>query len=90
MSVQDLLSDGLQQLKSGRLNVVIKHLSVLMQDQTVGSPVQLLVGQLRGLVIVDLVDGFLYGLPVLERLVLGHDSIAHFVSVNQELLLRKS
>ena len=43
MSHLDILGDGLEELHSGLLNAFVEHLTVLMEDQAVGCPVQLFI-----------------------------------------------
>ena len=86
MVALDVLCDRLEQLNSGLLDAVVEHLAVLVQNQRVGGPVQLFVRQTTRLLVVDLVDGILDGLPVLLGLGSLHVGITHLVAVNQELV----
>ena len=86
MSQLDVLGYGLKQLHSGLLNAFVEHLTVLVQHQAVGRPVQLLIRQTARLLVVDLEDGVLDGLPVLLGLGALHVGVPHFVSVNQKLV----
>ena len=69
----DVVYHGLQQLYRGIFYSGIEELSVLVQDQVVGSSVQFLVAEGTCLLGVDLVDGFPDCVPVLKSLVLRHD-----------------
>ena len=82
----DILSDWLQELDRRVLDAFVKHLSMLVEDEAVGCPVELLVAQTARLFVVDLVDGILDGLPVLLSLRALHVRVAHLVPVNQELI----
>ena len=63
---------------------------MLVEDQTVGRAVELLIRERTGLLVVNLVDGVLDRLPVLLGLRSLHVCIAHFVSVNQKLVSGES
>ena len=84
----DILRNRLQKLHRCVLNRLVKHLSVLMEDQGVGRTVKFLVTKTTGLLVVDLVDRILDGLPVLLSLRALHVGIAHATAVNQKLVLR--
>lgn len=86
--LSDVLSDGLEELDSGLLDAVVEHLSVLVQHQRVSRAVQLLVRKTTRLLVVDLVDGILDGLPVLLSLGALHVGVTHLVAVNQEFVGR--
>ena len=86
MSHLDVLGDGLEELHSGLLNTFVEHLTVLMEDQAVGCPVQLFIRQAARLLIVNLEDGVLDGFPVLLGLGALHIGVPHFVPVNQKLV----
>ena len=86
----DILADRLQELHRGVLDTFVEHLSVLMEHETVGGPVELLIAQTARLLVVDLVDGVLDCFPVLGDLRALHVSISHFVSVNQKLVSWKT
>ena len=86
MRVEDLLGNWLKNFNSGGLNVIIQHLSMFVQDEAVGSPIELFVGERACLVAVDFEYGVSDCFPMLRRLVLGHIGIAHLISINQELL----
>ena len=82
----DILSNWLQELNRGVLNAFVEHLSVLVENEAVGGPVELFVAQTACLLIIDLVDSILDGLPVLLGLRALHVRVPHLVSVNQELV----
>ena len=82
----DILSNWLQELNRGVLNAFVEHLSVLVENKAVGGPVELFVAQTARLLIIDLVDSILDGLPVLLGLRALHVCVPHLVSVNQELV----
>ena len=82
----DILSNWLQELNRGVLNAFVEHLSVLVENEAVGGPVELFVAQTARLLIIDLVDSILDGLPVLLGLRALHVRVPHLVSVNQELV----
>jgi len=86
MVAPDVLPYRLQKLHRGVLDAFVEHLSVLVKHEAVGRAVQLLVRQAAGLLVIDLVDGILDGLPVLLRLGALHVSIPHLVPVNQKLV----
>mmetsp|Transcript_36597 Transcript_36597/g.104584 ORF Transcript_36597/g.104584 Transcript_36597/m.104584 type:complete len:481 (+) Transcript_36597:201-1643(+) len=64
--------DRLKVIRDDPLHAVVEQLAVLVQHKVVGVPVQLLEGQRRGVVLVDLVDGVLQRLPGSVRLLLVH------------------
>ena len=84
--VQNLQRNRLKNFNRRGLNVIIKHLSMFVQDEAIGSPVELFVGERARLVTVDLEYGISDCFPMLRRLIFGHISIAHLISINQELL----
>mmetsp|Transcript_14926 Transcript_14926/g.18773 ORF Transcript_14926/g.18773 Transcript_14926/m.18773 type:complete len:278 (+) Transcript_14926:1471-2304(+) len=88
VSDADIVCDRSQQLHSGLLDGFVKHGTVLVEHQVVGSAVKLLVAERACLLVVDLIDRVLDRLPVLLRLVSLHVCVAHFVSVNQKLVGR--
>ena len=59
---------------------------MLVEHETVGGPVELLIAQTARLLVVNLVDGVLDSLPVLLGLRALHVCVAHLVPVNQELV----
>ena len=58
-----------------------------MQDEVVCRPIEFLIGEGGRLLGVDLVDGLLDGVPVLEGLLLRHDGVSYFVIAKLELAL---
>ena len=60
---------------------------MLVEHETVGRAVQLLVGETGRLLVVDFEDGVLDGVPVLLGLRALHVCIAHLVTVHVELVL---
>ena len=82
----DILSNWLQELNRGVLNAFVEHLSVLVENEAVGGPVELFVAQTACLLIIDLVDSILDCFPVLLNLRTLHVCISHFVPVNQKLV----
>mgnify|MGYP007095149225 CR=1 FL=1 len=82
----DILTDRLKQLDSRVLNRFVEHLTVLVEDQTISRAVELFVAQTTGLLVVDLVDGVLDGLPVLLGLGSLHVGVAHLVTIDEEFI----
>ena len=85
----DVLCYRLQQVNGRLFDAVVEHLTVLVEHQTVSRPVELLVGQTTRLLVVDLVDGVLDGLPVLLGLRALHVIVPHLVTVHVKLVLRQ-
>ena len=84
-----IFSDGFKQVHGCVLHAVIQHLSVLVEDQVVGSAVEFFVAEGTGLFVVDLVDRILDRLPVLLGLGALHVGVAHLIPVNQKLVRGK-
>ena len=86
-AVQQLLSDWLKQLHCGILDSAVEELTVLVQNETIGSTVELFIAQGTGLLLVDLVDGLLDCGPVLQSLLLRPISVTHPIVLHHEFLL---
>lgn len=84
----DVLGYWLQKLHRGVFDAVVEHLTVLVEDEVVGSAVKLLIGERTRLLVVNLVDGVLDRLPVLLGLGTLHVGVAHLVPINQKLVCR--
>ena len=82
----DVFSNGLQKLNRGVLDAIVQHLTMLVEHQAISRAVQLLIRQAARLLVVDLEDGILNGLPVLDCLRSLHVCVTHLVSVNQKLV----
>ena len=82
----DVLGDRFEKVDRGVFDAVVKHLSMLVEHEGVGGAVQFLVAETARLLVVDLVDGVLDGLPVLLGLRALHVGVAHLVPINQEFV----
>lgn len=85
-----LIGNWLQQLHCSILDIVVEHLAMLVEHEVVGCAVQLFIAERGRLLVVNLVDGFHDGFPVLLGLGLLQCRIAHLVPVNQELVRRQT
>ena len=88
VSKADILSYRLQQLYSGLLHTFVKHLTMLVEHKIVSRAIKLFVAKRTRLLAIDLVDGVLDGFPMLLGLRALHIGIAHFVTINQKLVMR--
>ena len=84
----NVLGNWPQKLNSGLLDGLIKHLAMLVQHKIVGRAVEFFVAQRAGLLVVDLKDRILNGLPVLLGLRALHIGITHLIAINQKLVVR--
>ena len=83
----DVFGNRLEQVNGCLLYSVVEHLAMLVEHETVGRAVQLLIGETRCLLVVNFEDGVLNGVPVLLGLRALHVRIAHLVTVHVELVL---
>ena len=84
--IQETLANGLEHLDGSLLDVLVEHLTVLVQDHVVGSSVELLVGELGCFLLVNLLDGILDDVPVTESLISVQGVVSHAIIFVRPLL----
>lgn len=72
VAILQFLNDGVEEFDGGVLDSLVEQVSMLVEDEVVSRPVEFFVGKGTGLYGVYFVDCFLYRVPILEGLLLGH------------------